>query len=242
MFLFVQRSSALLLSTATCIHASIYADAHYQVIEEARRPWLLTRETCAVSLFFPGKGEISNRRLSSCGRATVEVWIHIYTLWYDIMIFFSFLSHSSAAAFMADETERKSFCFIRVVHSERRPALFPFFISHSCQCPRLLTPTFFFIPFSVGTPPWNCIFFSLGVMQPDDRRKIQCGICVVVGDFLCILVFRKKRWKNPDGWISCLWLFDGAIEWEADLGLPLQLVFLFPRWHTSAFVSHLSNR
>ena len=179
MFLFVQRSSALLLSTATCIHASIYADAHYQVIEEARRPWLLTRETCAVSLFFPGKGEISNRRLSSCGRATVEVWIHIYTLWYDIMIFFSFLSHSSAAAFMADETERKSFCFIRVVHSERRPALFPFFISHSCQCPRLLTPTFFFIPFSVGTPPWNCIFFFVGSdatgrQKKDTMRNLCC--------------------------------------------------------------------
>ena len=243
MFLFVQRSSALLLSTATCIHASIYADAHYQVIEEARRPWLLTRETCAVSLFFPGKGEISNRRLSSCGRATVEVWIHIYTLWYDIMIFFSFLSHSSAAAFMADETERKSFCFIRVVHSERRPALFPFFLFLTrVSVPGSWRPHFFLFLSRSGLHPEIVFFFSLGVMQPDDRRKIQCGICVVVGDFLCILVFRKKRWKNPDGWISCLWLFDGAIEWEADLGLPLQLVFLFPRWHTSAFVSHLSNR
>ena len=69
------------------------------------------------------------------------------------MIFFSFLSHSSAAAFMADETERKSFCFIRVVHSERRPALFPFFYFSLVSVSQALDAHLFFIPFSVGTPP-----------------------------------------------------------------------------------------
>ena len=61
---------------------------------------------------------------------------------------------------MADETERKSFCFIRVVHSERRPALFPFFYFSLVSVSQALDAHIFFLFLSrSGLHPEIVFFF-----------------------------------------------------------------------------------